>query len=140
MAHMAKGNAQGRAPSQRQLRVAELIRRTLSEMLLRGDIHDPELAAMSVTIGEVTITPDLRIATVYALALGGGDSDLMIKALNNNRYELRRGINKALTLKFSPELRFKVDRTYDQMDDTRALLDRAEVRRDLDSQEDLNKE
>ncbi len=129
---MAKGSQQARPPSQRQLRVAELIRRTLSDVLLRGDIHDPDLAGMSVTVGEVRTSPDLKVATAFVLPLGGGNRDAMLAALNANRYELRRAVNKALTLKFSPELRFRIDETFDRMDDTRALLGRDEVRRDIE--------
>ena len=69
---MAKNKSpEGRAPSQRQLRVGELIRRTLSEVLSRGELHDPELNRMSITVGEVRVTPDLRIATAYVLPQGG---------------------------------------------------------------------
>ncbi len=122
----------GEGPSQRQLRVGELIRRTLSEVLQRGDIHDPELGAMSITVGEVRTSPDLRVATAYVLPLGGGHRDEAIAALNRNKGELRRAVSKALTLKFSPELRFVIDESFDRMDETRRLLGSAEVRRDLE--------
>lgn len=129
---MAKGMDHGRGPSQRQLRVAELIRRTLSDVLMRGDIHDPDLNSMSITVGEVTTSPDLKVATAYVLPLGGGDRDAMIVALNANRSELRRAVNKNLTLKFSPELRFRIDETFDRLDDSRALFSRDDVRRDIE--------
>lgn len=129
---MKKATEFGREPSQRQLRVAELIRRTLSDVLMRGDVHDPDLSGMSITVGEVTTSPDLKVATAYVLPLGGGNREAMLAALNANRAELRRAVNKSLTLKFSPELRFRIDETFDRMDDTRALFDRDEVRRDLD--------
>lgn len=129
---MGKASDHGRGPSQRQLRVAELIRRTLSDVLMRGDIHDPDLNGMSITVGEVTTSPDLKVATAYVLPLGGGNREAMLAALNANRSELRRAVNKALTLKFSPELRFRIDETFDRMDDTRALFGRDDVRRDLD--------
>ena len=122
----------GRGPSQRQLRVAELIRRTLSEVLARGDIHDPDLNAMSITVGEVTTSPDLKVATAYVLPLGGANRDAMLAALKANRSEIRRAINKNLTLKFSPELRFRIDETFDRLDDTRALFSRDDVRRDTE--------
>ena len=73
-------------PSQRQLRVGELIRRSLSEILMRGDIHDDELAQISVTVGEVRVTPDLRIATAFVLPLGGQNADELVKILARNKY------------------------------------------------------
>ncbi len=109
-------------PSQRQLRVGELIRRTLSDVLNRGDVHDPDLNRMSITVGEVRTSPDLRVATAYVLPLGGHGRDEALGALRRNRYELRRAVNKDLTLKFSPELRFAIDDTFDRMDDTQRLF------------------
>ncbi|GGA04940.1 30S ribosome-binding factor RbfA [Neptunicoccus cionae] len=122
-------------PSQRQLRVGELIRRSLAETLSRGDIHDPDLAHVSITVGEVRPTPDLRKAVVHVLPLGGVNADLVIEALNKNTYELRRSINKNLDLKYSPELKFVYDRTFDQMDETRRLLEQSSVKQDLDKDE-----
>lgn len=122
----------GDGPSQRQLRVGEVIRRTLSDVLNRGDVHDPDLQRVSITVGEVRTSPDLKIATAYVLPLGGQDVDGVIAALNRNRSELRRLVTKGLTLKFSPELRFRVDETFDQMDETRRLLSDDHVRRDLE--------
>ncbi|MDJ0627809.1 MAG: 30S ribosome-binding factor RbfA [Rhodobacter sp.] len=121
----------GKGPSQRQLRVGELIRRTLSDVLNRGDVHDPELNRMSITVGEVRTSPDLRVATAFVLPLGGEGRDEALDALRRNRHELRRAVNKGLTLKFSPELRFALDETFDQMDHTNRLLNRDDVRRDL---------
>ena len=120
----------GPGPSQRQLRVGELIRRTLSDVLLRGDVHDPELNAMSITVGEVRTSPDLKVATAFVLPLGGKGREEAIDALRRNRSELRRQVAKGLTLKFSPELRFRIDETFDQMDETRRLLNQDDVRRD----------
>ena len=126
----------GRGPSQRQLRVGELIRRTLAEVLNRGDIHDPVLNRMSITVGEVRTSPDLRIATAYVLPLGGEGREEALAALRQNRHELRRVVSKGLALKFSPELRFALDETFDRMDDTRRLLAQDDVRRDLDRDEE----
>ncbi|MEP2028739.1 MAG: 30S ribosome-binding factor RbfA [Paracoccaceae bacterium] len=120
----------GPGPSQRQLRVGELIRRTLSEVLARGDIHDPDLNRMSITVGEVRTSPDLRIATAYVLPLGGKGQDEVLKLLGRNKGELRRVISKKLALKFAPDLRFQLDQTFDQMDDTRRMLELDAVRRD----------
>ncbi len=120
----------GPGPSQRQLRVGELIRRTLSEVLARGDVHDPDLNRLSITVGEVRTSPDLRIATAYVLPLGGKGRDEVLKLLARNKGELRRAISKKLALKFAPDLRFQLDQTFDQMDDTRRMLEQDAVRRD----------
>ncbi|MFD1160453.1 30S ribosome-binding factor RbfA [Roseovarius aestuarii] len=122
----------GPGPSQRQLRVGELIRRTLSEVLMRGDIHDPDLNRLSVTVGEVRTSPDLKVATAYVLPLGGKGKDEVVGLLARNKHELRRIIGKKLELKFAPDLRFRLDHTFDQMDETRRLFSQEEVRRDLE--------
>ena len=133
MGNMAKNRySEGSGSSQRQLRVGELIRRTLSEVLARGDIHDPELNRLSITVGEVRTTPDLRIATAYVLPLGGKGQDEVIGLLARNKGELRRIIGKKAGLKYAPELRFLIDDTYDRMDSTRALFAQEDVRRDID--------
>lgn len=119
-------------PSQRQLRVGELIRRKLSEVLSRGEIHDPDLNSMSITVGEVRSTPDLRTATAFVMPLGGRGTEEALSALRRNRHELRRAVHKGLNLKFSPELKFKIDETFDQIDDTRRLFAQENVRRDLE--------
>jgi ribosome-binding factor A len=129
---MAKNTHTGGGPSQRQLRVGELIRRTLAGLLARGDIHDPDLNRMSITVGEVRTSPDLRVATAFVLPLGGQGQEEALSALRRNRYELRRAVSKELTLKFSPELRFEIDHTFDRMDETARLLDQDDVRRDVD--------
>jgi ribosome-binding factor A len=123
----------GPGPSQRQLRVGELIRRTLSEVLARGDVHDPDLNRMSITVGEVRTSPDLRIATAYVLPLGGKGQDEVIKLLARNKGELRRAVSKKLALKFAPDLRFQLDETFDRMDDTRRMLNQDNVRRDTET-------
>lgn len=121
----------GPGPSQRQLRVGELIRRTLSEVLARGDIHDPELNRLSITVGEVTASPDLKIATAYVLPLGGEGREDAIELLARNKSELRRIIGKKSGLKFTPDLRFRIDETFDRLDDTRRMFAQEEVQRDL---------
>ncbi|MEW9919882.1 30S ribosome-binding factor RbfA [Marimonas sp. MJW-29] len=124
---------EGSGPSQRQLRVAETIRRALSEVLARGDVHDPELNRMSITVGEVRTSPDLKIATAYVLPLGGQGQDEVIELLARNKSELRRLVAKKLTLKFAPDLRFRLDETFDQMDETRRMLSDERVRRDAEA-------
>lgn len=122
----------GPGPSQRQLRVGELIRRTLSEVLARGDIHDPELNRVSVTVGEVSASSDLKVATAYVCPLGGQGGENLIALLAKNKSEIRRAISKELTLKFTPDLRFRLDETFDRMDETRRLFSQDAVRQDLD--------
>ena len=134
MKPMAKNKfSDGPGPSQRQLRVGETIRRALSEVLARGDVHDPELNRMSITVGEVRASPDLKIATAYVLPLGGQGQDEVLKLLSRNKGELRRMVSKKLTLKFAPDLRFQLDQTFDQMDETRRMLAQDVVRRDADA-------
>ncbi len=99
---------------------------------MRGDIHDPELNRLSVTVGEVRTSPDLKVATAYVLPLGGKGQDEIIGLLARNKAELRRIIGKKLELKYAPDLRFRLDETFDQMDETRRLFSQDEVRRDLD--------
>ena len=122
----------GPGPSQRQLRVGELIRRTLSDVLARGDIHDPDLNRVSVTVGEVSASPDLKVATAYVCPLGGQGGENLIALLAKNKYEIRRAISKELTLKFTPDLRFRLDETFDRMVETRRLFSQDAVRQDLD--------
>ena len=130
---MAKNkNQDGPGPSQRQLRVGETIRRALSDVLARGDVHDPDLNRMSITVGEVRVSPDLRVATAYVLPLGGKGRDQVLKLLAQNKGELRHIIAKKLALKYAPDLRFRLDETFDQMDATRKMLAQANVRRDLE--------
>ena len=119
-------------PSQRQLRVGELIRRTLSDVLVRGEIHDPDLNRISITVGEVTTTPDLKIATAYVSALGGEKNDNIIKLLSQNKSDIRRAISKQMTLKYTPDLRFRLDETFDRMDYTRKLFANEKVKQDLE--------
>lgn len=123
-------------PSQRQLRVGELIRRTLADVLYRGDVHDPDLNAVSITVGEVRVSPDLKVATVHVMPLGGGDVEGAIAALSRNKGELRHRIAQAMTLKFAPDLRFRPDETFDQLDETRRLFADERVRRDIAADRD----
>ena len=137
IADMAQNRFQtGPGPSQRQLRVGELIRRTLSDVLARGDVHDPELNRISITVGEVRTSPDLKVATAYVMPLGGRGADEAIVALNRNRAELRRIVAKGMTLKFAPELRFVLDETFDRMDETRRIFADERVQRDVARRDD----
>lgn len=137
MGRMAQNRfSSGSGPSQRQLRVGELIRRTLSDVLARAEVHDPELNRMSITVGEVRTSPDLKIATAFVLPLGGQGADEALAALRRNRHELRRMVAKAMTLKFAPELRFQVDETFDRLDETRRLFADERVQRDIARRDD----
>ncbi len=124
-------NSQGQGPKQRQLRVGELIRRTLADVLARADVHDPDLNRHSITVAEVSMSTDLKVATAYVLPLGGRDAPEALAALRRNTPELRHLVAKAMTLKFAPELRFQLDETFDRMDDTRRLFEDERVRRDV---------
>ena len=109
------------------------MRSTLAQVLAQGDIHDPDLNRLSITVGEVRTSPDLKIATAYVLPLGGEGQDEVIELLARNKGELRRLVAKKLTLKFSPDLRFRLDETFDQMDATRRMLSDERVRRDAEA-------
>ena len=123
----------GPGPSQRQLRVGELIRRALSDILIQGTIHDPDLNRISVTVSEVTASPDLKIATAYVCPLGGEGGEDLIVLLAKNKSEIRRSISKKLTLKYTPDLRFRIDETFDRMDETRRLFSQENIKRDLNT-------
>ena len=130
---MGKNSFQdGAGPTQRQLRVGELIRRTLAQVLAQGDIHDPDLNRLYITVGEVRCSNDLKIATAYVMPLGGVGRDDAVAFLARNKPELRRLIGKKVGLKYTPDLRFRLDETFDQMDATREMFSRDEVKRDLD--------
>jgi ribosome-binding factor A len=122
-----------RAPSQRQLRVGELVRRTLAEVLARADVHDPDLNRHSITVGEVRVSPDLKVATAFVMPLGGSDAEAALAALRRNKGELRHHVARAMTLKFAPDLRFALDETFDRMDATRRILSEERVRRDVEA-------
>jgi len=134
---MAKNRFQGKdGPSQRQLRVGEVIRRSLSEVLQRGEVHDPDLQRMSITVGEVRMTPDLSIATCFVLPLGGKDADLAIAALARNKGELRHLISRGMKLRATPDLRFRIDDMYDRMDQTHAMFAEDRVAQDIAAESD----
>jgi len=113
---------EARAPSQRQLRVGEEIRHALAWILERGDLRDPGLAGPPVTVTEVRVGPDLKIATVYVTRLGGGDTAAVLKALDRARPFLRRRVAVAVKLKLVPDLVFRSDTTFDRASRIDALL------------------
>jgi ribosome-binding factor A len=137
---MAKGHHRDResqaGPSQRALRVGELIRHAMSDMLTRGDVHDPVLEGHLVTVPEVRMSPDLRMATIYVMPLGGRDIKDVIEALDRNKRYLRGEIAHRVNLKFAPELRFRVDERFDEAERIEKLLRTPEVQRDLKRDEE----
>ena len=120
-------------PSQRQQRVAELIRHAIAEVLQRGDIQDPVLSAHVITVPEVRMSPDLKLATAYIMPLGGLDEAPVLAALARNKKALRQEVARRVNLKYAPDLRFLRDETFDEADRIDALLRTDKVRRDLES-------
>jgi ribosome-binding factor A len=118
-------------PTQRQLRVGEMLRHALSEILVRGDIRDPDLAGVSVTITQVMPSGDMRYATVFCEPLGGKNADKIIAALNRNKAYLRGQMGRAIALKFTPELRFAEDKSFAEAQKIEDLLKSERVQRDL---------
>ena len=117
--------------SQRQLRVGELIRHALAEMLSRGEIHDPVIEAHMITVPEVAMTADLRLATVYVMPLGGRDAKPVLEALERNRKFLRGEIAHRVNLKFAPDIRFRFDERFDEAERIEKLLRTPAVQKDL---------
>jgi ribosome-binding factor A len=117
--------------SQRQLRVGELIRHELAAMLSRGDIHDPVVEAHMITIPEVRMSPDLRLATIYVMPLGGHDEKAVIEAFDRNKKYVRGEIARRVNLKFAPEIRFRIDEQFDEAERIEKLLRTPQVQRDL---------
>ena len=132
---MVKNTSRG--PGQRQLRVGEMIRRRLSEILSRGEIHDPAFDAMSITIGEVSVSSDLKIATVYVMPLlGSGKVEQAVEALSRHRGILRKKVSEEVILRHAPDLRFRRDETFDRLDETRRMFSNPTVVRDVAAPED----
>ncbi len=125
------GGGRAGAESQRQLRVGELVRRALSEVLMRGEAHGLAVPGPTITVTEVRPSPDLRQATVYVMPLGGRDREATLAALDAARGELRRAVMRRVRLKYAPDLRFLLDESFDRYDETRAMLAQEAVRRDL---------
>ncbi len=118
------------------LRVGELIRHNLSDLLTRGAVMDPVLQGHVVTVLDVRMSPDLKLATIYVMPLGGKDAKDVIEALKKIRKFIRGEIAHRINLKFAPELRFKSDQSFDYGSKIDALFERPEVKRDLVSPAD----
>ena len=118
-------------PSQRALRVGELVRHAVSEMLTRGDVHDPVLEGRLITVPEVRMSPDLRMATIYVMPLGGREIKEVLEALERNKRYLRGEISHHVNLKFAPDIRFRADERFDEAERIEKLLRTPAVQRDL---------
>ena len=124
------GESTAAGPSQRQLRVGELVRHKVAEMLVRSEIHDDTLAEITITIPEVRLSPDLKLATVFIMPLGGADPKPVLVALDRHKRYIRGAVAEALNLKFAPEIRFRFDDTFDEANRIHTLLDSPKVRQD----------
>lgn len=126
-----------RGPSQRQLRVGELLRRSVTDLLLRGDLFDPDLVGASVTVTEARPTPDMRQAVLYVSVLGSNKEDKVVAALQRNAKQIKREALAGMTLRFTPDLKFELDTVYDRLDETHRMFSDPKVKQDLqrDSEE-----
>jgi ribosome-binding factor A len=133
--HHKKDSAAG--GSQRQLRVGEIVRHALADILSHGSVHDPALEGHIVTVPEVRMSPDLKLATIYVMPLGGRDTDVVIAALERNKKFLRGEVARRVNLKFAPDVRFRVDERFDEAERIEKLLRTPAVQKDLapDSQD-----
>jgi ribosome-binding factor A len=117
--------------SQRQLRVGELIRHEVADMLARGEVHDPVLEGHMITVPEVRMSADLRLATIYIMPLGGRDGKEVLEALERNKRYMRGEIARRVNLKFAPDIRFRIDERFDEAERIEKLLRTPQVQRDL---------
>jgi ribosome-binding factor A len=127
--HHHKSSASG--GSQRQLRVGETVRHALAEILAHGNVHDPDLEGHIITVPEVRMSPDLKLANVYVMPLGGRDTEIVMAALNRNKKFLRGEVAHRVNLKFAPEIRFRIDDRFEEAERIEKLLRTPEVQRDL---------
>jgi ribosome-binding factor A len=118
-------------PSQRQLRAGELIRHALAEILARGEVHDPVIENHVITVPEVRMTPDLRLATIYVMPLAGRDADEVVAAFERNKRFLRGELAHRVSMKFAPEIRFRIDERFEEAERIAKLLRTPDVQRDL---------
>jgi ribosome-binding factor A len=127
--HQKKGSAPG--GSQRQLRVGELVRHAIADILAQGSVHDADLEGHIITVPEVRMSPDLKLATIYVMPLGGRDTEVVLAALERNKKFLRGEIAHRVNLKFAPEVRFHADERFDEAERIEKLLRTPAVQRDL---------
>jgi ribosome-binding factor A len=126
-----KGSAPG--ASQRQLRVGEAVRHAMADILAHGSAYDADLEGHIITVPEVRMSPDLKLATIYVMPLGGRDTERVIAALDRNKKFLRGEVARRVNLKFAPDLRFRVDERFDEAERIEKLLRTPAVQRDLTS-------
>jgi len=119
--------------SQRQLRVGETVRHAVADILAQGSVHDPDLEGHIITVPEVRMSPDLRLATIFVMPLGGQDTEIVIAALERNKKFLRGEVARRVNLKFSPDVRFRADDRFDEAERIEKLLRTQAVQRDLAS-------
>ena len=131
-----QGRVQSAGASQRQLRVGELIRHEFADMLARGDVHDAVIEGHMITVPEVRISTDLRLATIYIMPLGGRDEQEVLDALERNSRYVRGEIARRVNLKFAPEIRFRIDERFDEAERIEKLLRTPAVQRDLKRRND----
>ena len=132
-----RDNRESRAlPSQRALRVGELIRHAMSDLLTRGEVHDPVLEGHLITVPEVRMSADLRLATIYIMPLGGRDVEQVLAALERNKRFLRGEIAHHVNLKFAPDIRFHADERFAEAERIEKLLRTPAVQRDLKRESD----
>src|ERR1700674_5159540 len=117
--------------SQRQLRVGETVRHAVADILSHGSVRDPDLEGHIITVAEVRMSPDLKLATIYVMPLGGRDTEIVIAALERNKKFLRGEVARRVNLKFSPDVRFRVDERFDEAERIEKLLRTPAVQRDL---------
>jgi ribosome-binding factor A len=132
---MSRSHHNGGEPSQRMLRVAELIRHSMADLLTRGTINDPVLEGHVVTVPRVKMSPDLKLASVYVMPLGGKAANDVIAALDRHKKYLRTEIAHRINLKFAPEIRFKIDDSFDNVAKIDALLNSEKVKQDLQTRQ-----
>src|SRR6202158_3370425 len=132
--HHKKDSAPG--GSQRQLRVGEIVRHAIADILSHGSVHDPDLEGHIITVPEVRMSPDLKLATVYVMPLGGRDTDVLTAPLERHKKYLRGEIAHRVNLKFSPDIRFRVDERFDEAERIEKLLRTPDVQRDLGGSDD----
>ena len=124
------------SPSQRQLRVGEAVRHALAEVLSQGEVHDPVLEGHMITVPEVRMSLDMRLATIYVMPLGGRDEKAVVAALERNKRYLRGVIARKVNLKFAPDIRFRLDERFDEAERIEKLLRSPAVKRDLGGDDD----
>jgi ribosome-binding factor A len=136
MAHRHRSASHAKGPTQRQLRVGEVLRHALSEVLREEEVRDPELDGVSVTVTEVRPSPDMRHATVFVEPLGGKNAGAIVDALNRHRGFLRGELGHRITMKFTPELRFVEDTSFAEAERIEGILRSEKVSRDLQANGD----